>query len=60
MFIERASYKKVLLAPAERNGSPTFVALPEKLRSAGARVVFATSFYKHSAPLEPEPLLAAL
>ena len=42
MFIERASFKRFLLAPAERNGSPTCLPLPETLRSAGARFAFTT------------------
>jgi hypothetical protein len=33
--------------------------LPETLRSAGARVVLITGFYKHLAPLEPERCLVA-
>jgi len=59
MFIERAISKRSLLAPAERNGSPTCAPLPETLRSAGARVVLTTGFYKHLAPLEPEHYLIA-
>ena len=59
MFIERASSKRFLLAPAERNGSPTCLSLPETLRSAGARVVLISGFYKHSAPLEPDHYLVA-
>jgi len=31
--------------------------MPETLRSAGARVVLTIGFYKHLAPLEPEPIL---
>jgi DNA-binding MurR/RpiR family transcriptional regulator len=34
--------------------------LLETLRSAGARVVLITSFYKHLAPLEPERCLVAV
>jgi hypothetical protein len=60
MFIERASSKRFLLAPAERNGGPTSVPLPETLRSAGARVALTTGFYKHSAPLEPEHYSVAI
>jgi hypothetical protein len=32
MFVGRASCKRFLLAPAERNRSPTWVPLPETLR----------------------------
>jgi hypothetical protein len=31
------------------------IPLPQTLRSAGAWVEFMTDFYKHLAPLEPEP-----
>jgi hypothetical protein len=59
MFIGRASCKRFLLAPAERNSGPTWVPLPETLRSAGARVMLTIGFYKHSAPLEPDHNLVA-
>ena len=39
MFIERATYKRLLLAPEERNRRRCCVSLPETLRSAGARVL---------------------
>ena len=58
MFIE-LELQEILFAPAERNRSPTRVPLPETLRSAGARVVPLTGFYKHLAPLEPERCLVA-
>jgi glycosyltransferase involved in cell wall biosynthesis len=53
MFIEPATSKRFLLAPAERNRGPTY-RLPEDiaLRWSAGRVH--NGFYKHLAPLEPE------
>src|SRR5258705_4781377 len=59
MFIERAGLQRFLLAPAERNGCPSCGPFPETLRSAGARFVDHTGFYKHWAPLEPKHHLVA-
>jgi hypothetical protein len=59
MFIERTNSKRLLLAPAERNSGPTWVPLPETLRSAGARVMLTIGSYKHSAPLDDPNLVAA-
>jgi hypothetical protein len=59
MFIGRASCKDSSFAPAERNSGPTWGALPETLRSAGARSMLTIGFYKHSAPLEPDHNLVA-
>lgn len=48
MFIEQTEPQKICssLQRSETN-------LPETLRSAGARVVLTTGFYKHLAPQEP-------
>jgi hypothetical protein len=55
MFIEPAA-KKVLLAPAERNGLQT-IAGNIALRWSAGRAH--NGFYKHLAPLEPEHHLVA-
>jgi len=55
MFID-GRYQKVLLAPAERNG-PEAIAGNIALRWSAGRAH--TGFYKHLAPLEPEPCLLA-
>jgi len=39
MFIERATYKRLILAPEERNVRRCRVPLPETSRSAGAQVL---------------------
>ena len=54
MFIERATSKKFLLAPAERNrGLRDLPSLEDiALRWSAGRVH--NGFYKHLAPLEPE------
>jgi hypothetical protein len=52
MFIEQALIKNFSLQRSEI----THRQLPETLRSAGARVVLIIGFYKHLAPLEPEPV----
>jgi len=53
MFIERATSKRLLPAPAERNRRPERLLLPENiaLRWSAGRVQ--NGFYKHLAPLEP-------
>jgi hypothetical protein len=56
MFIERARSKRS--SSLQRSETRSVLrTIQETLRSAGARVVFMISFYKHFAPLEPGPLV---
>jgi len=57
MFIEPRPLR-YLLAPEERNGSPTRVPLPEHCAPLERRLALVTGFYKHLAPLEPETLFS--
>jgi len=58
MFIER-EFQKIPPRSSGAKWKPDLLTIAGTLRSAGARVVLITGFYKHSAPLEPEHYLVA-